>query len=110
MRDHASVGGKRGGFTLVELLVVIAIVAVLIAIIFPTMQRARIQSNRIACASKMRQIAFGFRMYAEENKGWYPDLWRSFDAPRGIAEGVIADLLRNRSSAGVFLCSEDPEK
>jgi prepilin-type N-terminal cleavage/methylation domain-containing protein/prepilin-type processing-associated H-X9-DG protein len=59
-------------FTLVELLVVIAIIAVLIAILLPSILRAKESANRVKCASNLRQIGLAEQMYAAENKGHYP--------------------------------------
>lgn len=62
----------KAGFTLVELLVVIGIIAVLIAILLPALSRARVASERLACASNMRQIGMAFAMYANDFSGAIP--------------------------------------
>src|SRR5438552_7062597 len=55
-------------FTLVELLVVIGIIAVLIAILLPTIAKARKQATTTACMATMRMIGQTLYTYAAENK------------------------------------------
>jgi prepilin-type N-terminal cleavage/methylation domain-containing protein/prepilin-type processing-associated H-X9-DG protein len=62
---------SRSAFTLVELLVVIGIIAVLISILLPTVQQARLQGERAKCMSNLRQIGIQLQTYATNNRGWF---------------------------------------
>lgn len=55
------------GFTLIELLVVIAIIAILMAILMPSLSRAREQGKRVSCLNNLRQLVTAWIMYADEN-------------------------------------------
>jgi len=54
-------------FTLIELLVVIAIIAVLMAILMPSLNRAREQGKRAVCLNNLKQLALTWNMYADDN-------------------------------------------
>jgi prepilin-type N-terminal cleavage/methylation domain-containing protein/prepilin-type processing-associated H-X9-DG protein len=59
----------KRGFTLVELLVVIGIIALLISILLPALNQARITANRIKCATNLRTMGQVAMQYATDNKG-----------------------------------------
>src|SRR5215470_7255023 len=63
---------KRVAFTLVELLVVIGIIALLIAILLPTVNRARHQAQLTTCMARLHDFAGSMVSYAAENKGYFP--------------------------------------
>lgn len=59
-------------FTLIEVLVVVAIIALLIAVLLPSLTAAREQGKRAACAGQMHHLALGLHSYASEHRGHYP--------------------------------------
>ena len=60
---------RTKAFTLIELLVVIAIIAVLMAILMPTLNRVKEQGKRAACLGNLKQLALCWIMYADDNDG-----------------------------------------
>jgi len=60
------IGTIKRGFTLLELLVVISIIALLIALLLPSLQAARHQAVRVQCASNQRQLYLGLMLYAPD--------------------------------------------
>jgi len=57
---------RRAAFTLIELLVVVAIIALLIAILLPSLNTARRQARTTLCATRIGQLTRSLVLYAED--------------------------------------------
>jgi len=86
-----------GGFTLIELLVVVAIIALLLAIIVPTLRLAKDHARRIGCSANLRSLAMAAIFYADDNNGLTPsstNTWNDNGIWRGGWCGVTHDGAR----------------
>jgi len=79
--DHYS------GFSLVELLVTIGIIAILAAILFPSVSRSLDAANRAGCLSNLRKIGIAAIGYSNDNNGQItparkdPNYWQGLLIP-----------------------------
>ncbi len=62
----------RIAFTLVEILVVVAIIALLVAILLPSLNKAKELARMTKCLSNMSQIGKAMGMYQSGHRGWLP--------------------------------------
>ncbi len=111
----------RGAFTLIEVLVVVAIIALLVAILLPSLSRARKQAQSATCLSNLKQFGVGFQFYALDNRtqpppnrtfGGTPPEYKDSDwwyyrhmVPRYIAAEKLS--LTRSALFGVFVCPGD---
>jgi prepilin-type N-terminal cleavage/methylation domain-containing protein/prepilin-type processing-associated H-X9-DG protein len=61
-----------GAFTLIELLVVIAIIAILAALLLPTLARSKREALRIKCLANLKQLIVATHMYAGDSRDYLP--------------------------------------
>lgn len=94
-------GRAVGAFTLIELLVVIAIIALLIALLFPVLSKAKETAQIALCAGNQHQIGIVMGVLEVENKGDItPGTEPTLTDPGWTRAGWQSFILARRSGGG----------
>ena len=95
---------RSSGFTLVELLVVISIIAVLIAVLLPSLRKAREAALTLSCVARLRELNNATMMYVAENKNYMPPIWvastTTYGFPSWYGGPNIFPAINNPSGGG----------
>jgi prepilin-type N-terminal cleavage/methylation domain-containing protein/prepilin-type processing-associated H-X9-DG protein len=113
---------KRVGFTLIELLVVIAIIAILAALLLPSLSKAKHRTSTIACINNLRQLGLCWTMYVHDNNDILVpnnsvDIWGVFSpgAAWALADPTEANvkdgmLWKHNTTLDIYRCPADRSK
>lgn len=119
---------QAAGFSLLELLLVIALIALLAALLLPSLARAKTKSQGAVCLNNLRQLMVAVSAYAGDNGEFYPPNpnggnctpghnWCAGQAGPGGAQEFNPEVLKDPSltlvspyvdsEAAVFKCPAD---
>jgi prepilin-type N-terminal cleavage/methylation domain-containing protein/prepilin-type processing-associated H-X9-DG protein len=107
-----------GAFTLIELLVVIAIIAILAAMLLPTLRKAKDQAYETECQNNLKQVMLAEHLYWPDYKEFVPWpnwaggndayapgwAYAGYSDPNGPQTGLLWPYIK---SAAVYMCPVD---
>ena len=101
-RDRANV---PAAFTIVELIVVIAIVAVLVALLLPSLTQAKALAIRALCAGRLRHLGVSTIAYSLDFSGAFPatGAWSGVASGRDASTATYLTQAQGVASMAAFL-------
>lgn len=102
---------SRAAFTLIELLVVIAIIAILAALLMPTLSRAKESGRSAACIGNLRQMGVALQLYVQDNNNRLPTMRDKLagtnQPPTNVLASVDVVLKNELGNLNVLRCPSD---
>ena len=87
---------SRRGFTLIELLVVIAIIAILAALLLPSLARAKESARAVICINNQKQLHLAWHLYGDDQNK-LPSNWEfgaiSANLPNWVGGGMSYETI-----------------
>lgn len=117
----AGLGSVGRGFTLIELLVVIAIIALLLAILMPSLRKAKEAAKSIVCRNHLKTLGMSNQIYSSDNDLWFVSVidttmqssgqatWNSNDSFRKIIGFANKDTGSKYDMPAEYLCPSDTQ-
>jgi len=102
--------GHRSAFTLIELLMVITVIAVLMAILLPSLRLCREHARRGVCANQILQQFLGITLMAQDNRNRLTDMipFDNSHMPCDLVTGKAHALQKAGFARDIFYCPSNP--
>jgi prepilin-type N-terminal cleavage/methylation domain-containing protein len=97
----------KKAFTLIELLVVVAIIAILMAVAFPVVSKARESARRTQCINNLKQLGAAINLYTQDWDDRYPWAYANDDVAVHHTRSLPESMASYVSTWEAWACPSD---